>query len=157
MSHVDEITGVELEQYLQGVLRTRGYQAETTKASNDLGVDLILTKDGDRVAVQVKRYGTAISRRAISDAVAGTRHYRCSKAMVVMNNYFTRGAKALAESTECMLVDRTVLGGWIREYSGRQTRIILCPRCKQQLRIPNISRKLRIRCYTCRHRFLYPS
>ena len=116
MTNIDQMTGVEFEQYLQRLLRTRGYAAELTKASSDFGVDLILTKNGERIAVQVKRYGTAISRRAISDAVAGMKHYSCSKAMVVTSNYFTVGAKTLATSNSCTLVDRDLLIKWVYEY-----------------------------------------
>jgi HJR/Mrr/RecB family endonuclease len=36
--------------------------------------------------------------------------------MVVTNQYFTSGAKALAESNRCTLVDRDTLASWIIEW-----------------------------------------
>jgi len=48
--------------------------------------------------------------------VAGMQHYRCTKAMVITNNYFTPGAETLARSTGCLLVDRDTLAKWISEF-----------------------------------------
>ena len=36
--------------------------------------------------------------------------------MVVTNNYFTKGAKELAQSTACKLIDRDSLAQWILDY-----------------------------------------
>jgi hypothetical protein len=36
--------------------------------------------------------------------------------MVVTNSYFTRGAKQLAHSTGCELIDRDILAEWILDY-----------------------------------------
>ncbi|MBV8101041.1 MAG: restriction endonuclease, partial [Verrucomicrobia bacterium] len=85
-------------------------------ASGDLGVDLIASKGQDRIAIQVKRYGGTVSRRAISDAVAGMQHYRCNQAMVITNSRFTPGAITLAKSTQCSLIDRDELVKWIIRF-----------------------------------------
>jgi restriction system protein len=87
-----------------------------TKASGDLGVDLIASNDTSKIAIQAKRYESKVSRRAISDAVAGMRHYKCNRAMVITNNYFTPDAIKLAKSAGCMLIDRDVLADWIIEF-----------------------------------------
>ena len=76
---------------------------------------LLPAKAPEKYAVQVKRYSNAVSRTAVSDAVAGGAYYGCNAAMVVTNNYFTKGARALAQSTNCQLVDRKTLAKWIAE------------------------------------------
>ncbi|MCZ7583666.1 MAG: restriction endonuclease [Deltaproteobacteria bacterium] len=69
-----------------------------------------------KYAVQVKRYtGQKVSRRAVSDAVAGKAHYGCTHAMVVTNSTFTPGARLLAGSTGCELIDRYDLLQWMHE------------------------------------------
>jgi len=90
-----------------------------TKASGDFGVDIVASNNNDRFAIQVKRYTTKVSRRAISDAVAGMYHYGCNKAVVITNHYFTPGAVKLAQSTNCILIDRDALTKWIIEYQGQ--------------------------------------
>ena len=116
LSHIDSMSGVQFEQYLQILLTARGFQVSMTPASGDLGVDLVASSGGNKFAIQVKRYSDKVSRLAISDAVAGSHHYGCNKAMVITNNYFTRGAVMLARSTGCILIDRDMLGEWVVEY-----------------------------------------
>jgi restriction system protein len=118
IANIDSMTGIEFEQYLQKLLANQGYSVSVTQASGDLGVDLVASRDGDKIAIQAKRYSTNVSRRAISDAVAGMYHYNCNKAMVVTNSYFSPGAKELAESTECILIDRDTLARWINEFQN---------------------------------------
>jgi HJR/Mrr/RecB family endonuclease len=110
------MSGVEFEAYLQKLLRTKGYRVSMTKATGDFGVDLVAIRETDKVAIQVKRLSTRVSRRAVSDAVAGMQHYHCNQSMVITNNYFTPGAVTLARSTGCMLIDRDKLAKWIVEF-----------------------------------------
>jgi restriction system protein len=113
---IDFMSGVEFEQYLQKLLTFRGYRVRMTPSSGDLGVDLVASSSGEKIAIQVKRYSNKVDRTAISDAVAGKYNYNCDTAMVITNNYFRRGAIDLARSTGCILVDRDTLAEWIVEY-----------------------------------------
>ena len=118
IANVDQMTGIEFEVYLKKLLNTQGFDVHMTPGSGDLGVDLVASKAGDRIAIQVKRYQAKVSRRAISDAVAGMNHYKCNKAMVITNSYFTPGARSLAASTSCTLIDRDTLTTWIVEMQS---------------------------------------
>lgn len=122
LADIDNMSGLDFEHYLCRLLIHRGFQAEVTRASGDLGVDIVAQRNGQKHAVQVKRYSNGVSRRAVSDAVAGKQHYGCDSAMVITNSYFTRGAKLLARSTGCELIDREVLTDWILDYQqgGRE-------------------------------------
>jgi len=115
LSSLDALGGIEFEHFVATLLTGRGYKTEVTQASGDYGIDIIAIKDGVRFGVQVKRYAGSVARTAVSDAVAGVRHWRCHAAMVVTNSYFTDSAKQLAESTGCVLVDRAVLAQWLTE------------------------------------------
>jgi restriction system protein len=114
LDELDLMSGLEFEEYVAALLRRRGWTVEVTPGSHDLGVDLVAEKKDQRFAVQVKRQEAPVSRRAVSDAVAGCVHYDCTGAMVVTNSYFTRGALELAESTECELIDRDTLAEMLR-------------------------------------------
>jgi hypothetical protein len=116
LADVDNMEGLDFEQYVGRLLVDRGFTVHVTSASNDLGVDIVAERDGQRYAVQVKRHSSVVSRRAVSDAVAGKQHYGFQHAMVVTNSYFTRGAVELAHSTGCELIDRHRLAEWILLY-----------------------------------------
>lgn len=121
IANIDLMNGIEFEQYLKRVLVNQGYSVSMTSVSGDLGVDLIASGSDDKIAIQAKRYNKKVSRRAISDAVAGMYHYGCNKAMVITNNYFSPGATELARSTGCVLVDRDTLAKWINDYQNTNT------------------------------------
>ena len=116
ITEIDRMEGLDFEHYVARLLRHQGYVATVTKASGDLGVDIVAQKGQHRYAVQTKRHAKPISRQAISDAVAGMGYYHCDQAMVVTNSTFTPGAITLAQSNGCMLVDRTELTRWIGRY-----------------------------------------
>jgi restriction system protein len=116
MADVDRMTGHQFEAFVAKLLRHQDYQTEVTPGSGDLGVDVIARQGSVRWAIQTKRYGANVSRTAVSDAVAGMQHYRCNRSMVVTTAYFTEGAKRLAASTGCELVDRDRLAEWIAEW-----------------------------------------
>jgi len=116
ISNIDSMTGIEFERYLQKLLIMQGYNVRLTPGSGDLGVDLIAARTGELIAIQAKRQRGKVSRRAISDAVAGMQHYHCNRAMVITNSYFTPGAMTLARSTNCTLVDRDALTQWLIEF-----------------------------------------
>jgi len=113
--NLDGLDGTEFEQYVAELLETQGFHVQHTGRSGDLGVDLIAERREMRYAVQVKRQSQPVSRRAVSDAVAGMAHYNCNAAMVVTNNFFSSGAQELAHSTRCKLVDRNTLAEWMAE------------------------------------------
>ena len=110
---VDEMSGFKFEKLVGRLMEKQGYKVGNLRASNDYGVDLIANKGDDRTAVQVKRSKHKITRKAISDAVAGMKYYKCTKAMVVTNNRFTEDAREFARGTECILIDRSILLQWL--------------------------------------------
>jgi restriction system protein len=117
LSNIDEMSGLEFENYLKNVLSHQGYSVEKTPATGDLGVDLIAERGHSRLAIQVKRYQGKVSRTAVSDAVAGMHHYSCNGSMVITNSSFSPGAISLAESNQCILIDREILSTWIYDIS----------------------------------------
>ncbi len=119
ISNIDFMEGIEFEQYLKKLLSSRGYFVQMTRASGDLGVDLVAFRSDEKIAIQAKRYNKKVSRRAISDAVAGMNHYGCNKSMVITNNFFTPDAIKLAASTGCTLIDRDKLTKWIIEFQSK--------------------------------------
>lgn len=122
LSNIDSMGGIDFERYLKRLLESQGYRVSMTPASGDFGVDLVATRNSDRIAVQAKRHSGKVSRHAISDAVAGMSHYNCNGAMVITNSEFTPGAVTLARSTNCVLIDREMLMQWVIQFQRSQSR-----------------------------------
>lgn len=121
LADVDNMSGEQFERYVNELLKAQGYKTKMTPARNDYGVDIVAERGGVSYAVQCKRYGENISRGAVSDAVAGKHYYNCSQSMVVTNRHFRRGALELAGASQCALIDRDTLAGWIQNFQVAQT------------------------------------
>jgi restriction system protein len=117
----------DFEQYVGRLLEQQGYKVKITGKPGDLGVDIVAQKGSLQCAVQVKLQVKPVSRRAISDVVAGKHHYGCNAAMVVTNNIFAKQAVDLARSTRCILIERTILARWITSCQRK-----ICPFCQKQ-------------------------
>ena len=53
---IDQMDGMEFEEYLGALFSGRGYDVKYTPVSGDYGADLILKKGQDVIVVQAKRY-----------------------------------------------------------------------------------------------------
>jgi hypothetical protein len=120
---LDGMSGVEFENYVAGLYRSRGFEAEVTRASGDFGADLIVAAKGglrrsewdpksydsdgwsNRMAVQCKRYSGAVGVSAVMAIIAGKGMYDCARTAVVTNRTFTAQARELAEAHSVALID----------------------------------------------------
>lgn len=117
LADIDYMDGLDFERYVCRLLERQGYRnVHNIRGSGDFGVDVIADKGGVRYAIQVKRFRGKVSRRAVSDAVAGKYQFKCDAAMVVTNSYYTAGAQELAASADCVLIDRDTLAQWVLDF-----------------------------------------
>lgn len=112
---VDEMSGIEFENFLKLRFERLGFSAETTKTSNDYGADLILQKKNLKIAVQAKRYRGTIGVKAVQEVIGSMAYYKAEKGLVVTNSVFTKNAENLASANDVILWDRDVL---VRLLSG---------------------------------------
>ena len=107
---IDDMDGHEFEYWCADLLKDSGFsKVQVTPGSNDQGVDIIAHKDGERYAVQCKRYSHALGNSPVQEVVAGRAIYRCDHAIVMTNNYFTDGALRAAAANDVELWDRDYL------------------------------------------------
>ncbi|WP_258881572.1 restriction endonuclease [Paenibacillus sp. sptzw28] len=109
IAEVDKMDGHKFEHYLGHLFRSQGYHAEVTQAAGDFGVDLLLKKQGKKIAVQAKRYKGNVGLEAVQQVQAGKAHYGASEAWVVTNNDYTDQAYTLAKSNGVRLIARNEL------------------------------------------------
>lgn len=80
MDEVHHMSGIEFERFMADFLREQGYAVQTTKASGDRGVDLLLSTDDRRVAVQLKRHNRPVGNKAVQEAFTGMMIYKTDEA-----------------------------------------------------------------------------
>jgi Restriction endonuclease len=83
--------------------------------AGDQGVDVIVNRHGERVAVQCKNHKRPVGNRPVQEVYAGAQHHRCAEARVVAPAGYTRGAIALARSTGVSLYDADTVRQWVRK------------------------------------------
>jgi HJR/Mrr/RecB family endonuclease len=98
------MSGTEFEDYVARIARSCGVPVIMTPLTGDWGVDLILGRRPDRVAVQCKRFGRPVGPGAVQEVVAGAPMQDCTRTMVVSNQGFTPAARRLADLHGCTLV-----------------------------------------------------
>jgi Restriction endonuclease len=102
----DELSGVEFETYLAGLLKRNGFESiRGTPATGDQGADLLATKANQTIAIQAKRYRGSVGNKAVQEVVAAVKFYRADESWVITNGTFTASAKALAQAYNVRLID----------------------------------------------------
>jgi restriction system protein len=103
------MSGMEFEDYVARIARSCGVPVIMTSVTGDWGVDLIVGRRPERLAIQCKRQARPVGAGAVQEVVAGAPMQDCTKTMVVTNHEFTPAARKLAELHGCELVGRTEL------------------------------------------------
>lgn len=106
---IDTMSWSEFEMFVAKWLKHEGYSNVRITEHYDLGVDIVAEKDSITWGVQVKHYRNFVGINAVRQVVPALNLYKCDRAMVVTNSYFSRPAKELAVSLNCVLVEREQL------------------------------------------------
>lgn len=119
LEYVDQLEGLEFEEYISQLLLKLGYiEVEKTKASGDFGIDILAEKDFITYAIQCKLYTNKLGIESVQEAYAGKKHYDRNVAIVITNSFFTESAISLAKDTGVILWDRLVLDSMLRKING---------------------------------------
>lgn len=117
---IDTMSGVDFERFIASILKTRGCSNVTLTEYYDLGIDIIAVKDGVTWGIQTKRNNGLVKVEAVRQAVGALKQYECDRAMVITNSIqgYSKPAKALAKSNNCILIERKDLAKWVKEYDA---------------------------------------
>lgn len=118
-AELDQLSGVEFEEFLAGLFRAQGYAAELTPTSGDYGADLILSKDGRCIAVQAKRYVGSVGVAAVQEALSGQAYYQCHAAWVITTGAFTPNALVLAQKSGVKMIGRSEIGNLMAQHKAK--------------------------------------
>jgi len=107
--------GPQFEAFVADLFRAMGHWATVLGGAGDQGVDVIVSYQGQRVAIQCKNYKRAVGNKPVQEVYAGARHHGCQQAWVVAPLGYTKGAHELARSTGVSLLDANSIAQWIRQ------------------------------------------
>jgi restriction system protein len=80
---VRSMSGAQFEVFTADVFRAMGHQAVVLGGAGDQGVDVIVNRRGERVAVQCKNHKRPVGNRPVQEVYAGAQHHRCVESCVV--------------------------------------------------------------------------
>lgn len=112
---VGAMSGAQFEVFVADLLRAMGHRAKVVGRSGDQGVDVILVRGEERIAIQYKNHKRRIGNKPVQEVYAGAKHHGCSRAWAVAPAGFTEGARTLAKSTGVSLFDEGGIRHWIRQ------------------------------------------
>ena len=111
---VRSMSGTQFEYFAADLFRALGHQAIVLGGAGDQGVDVIVNRSGERIAVQCKNHKRPVGNRPVQEVFAGARYHRCAEACVLAPAGYTRGAIVLAGSTGVSLYDADTVRQLIR-------------------------------------------
>jgi restriction system protein len=116
------MTWQEFEQLTGETFRRLGFRIEETgQGGADGGLDLLLTKDGHRYAVQCKHYRAKVGAPVVRDAVGVAVHIRARAVYVVGLSGFTKAASDYAAGKPVHLIDGRQLLRMIEQGKNGRT------------------------------------
>ena len=106
-TYIDDLDGWQFEQFAADWLRFKGWQkVEVTPGSGDFGADIIAySPDGERYAIQCKKYDKPVGVKAVQEVVAAQIHYCCERAAVISTTRYTPAAQQLADECDVLLMN----------------------------------------------------
>jgi len=131
---VRSMDGARFEAFVADLFRAMGHRVVLCGGAGDQGVDIIVYRRGERVAVQCKNHSRPVGNRPVQEVYAGARHHRCAEAWVVAPAGYTSGARDLARSTGVSLYDANTIRQWIRTVDRLEKQ--LADETRQNKRLP---------------------
>lgn len=92
------MSGYEFERQVASLYSVQGYSSQVTRGSGDGGVDIYLSKDGIRYAVQCKNHKKPIGPSAVRDLYGAMTHGQITRGIFISSGGYTTGAKEFAHN-----------------------------------------------------------
>ncbi|MDO8843042.1 restriction endonuclease [Methylicorpusculum sp.] len=105
-SKINELQGIEFENFLIDKFFEFGFKVELTPKIGDYGADIILENaNGTKIIIQCKRFKSRVNLKAVQEVIGAIGHYCGDKGIVITNSTFLNSAIKLAESHDIELWD----------------------------------------------------
>ena len=113
-------SGVEFERTCQALIERMGFDAETTKASGDGGIDIVATSNQPLIAgkyvIQCKRYSGNVGEPIVRDLYGVVSSERANKGVLMTTGTFTASARSFAQGKQLELIDGPAMEKLLIQY-----------------------------------------
>jgi hypothetical protein len=105
-AHWQQMHTKALTKFLQQVFEEHGYTVEPTGKKGQVGIDLVVVREGTRIAVQVKGAQVeTVDQQVVQQTQAGQGMHRCQRSVLITNAQFMPSARQLAGKLGVRLID----------------------------------------------------
>ncbi|HEV7566480.1 MAG TPA: restriction endonuclease [Microbacteriaceae bacterium] len=125
---LDSLEGASFELALVELFELLGFDEVTHIGGYDKGADIVVRREGERLAVQAKRQASPVAIGAVRQLIDGIRRYECDKGLLVTNSYFTPPAIECAEEWGIELWDRQKISEFL-DGEVPQVNTSVCAAC----------------------------
>lgn len=98
------LNGYEFELYVGQIFFRNGYEVHNTKLSGDGGIDLIVEKNNERIAIQCKAHKKAVGPSVVRDLYGTMNHFGYTKGILISLNGFTKGVYTFVQDKSIQLL-----------------------------------------------------
>jgi hypothetical protein len=131
-NEIDAMDGLEFEAAIADLLRLLEFEQVDRVGGFDKGADIVAVRDGERIAVQVKRWSTPVDLKAVRQLIDGIRQYDCERGLLVTNNFLTPPAMQCTETWSIEVWDRRRLAEYL-EGDPPDIDTTVCAECGQPI------------------------
>ena len=85
------LDGHQFEEAVAAVFRRKGYSAKVSKQGGDGGIDIVLRKESECIAVQCKAHKNPVGPSVVRDLYGTMKHFGYTQGMLVSRSGFTGG------------------------------------------------------------------
>ena len=118
-SNVCSMTAIAFKEFTANLFREMGYAVEITPGTGDNGIDLLLRKSNQLIAVQCKSVSAPVGEPVVRDFYSALMSSGAQSGYLVTTSTFTSHAYSFAEGKRIQLVDLEALMDLATRRSGK--------------------------------------
>ncbi|HLF89129.1 MAG TPA: restriction endonuclease, partial [Anaerolineales bacterium] len=102
---LQNMSGVEFEDFIGEFFQRKGYSVEFTSTTGDHGIDLILKRNKEIIAVQCKKWSSPVGEAVIRDFLGSMHHAGIKIGVVIATTTFSSQARTFIKNKPVKLID----------------------------------------------------
>ena len=117
-NNFSDYTPQEFEVRIGELFKGMGYDVEVTPPTKDYGIDIVAKKDGDTLAIQVKKYaaGNNVGAKDVQQTLGAMWKVKADQSILITTSGFSVYATEQAKEAPIELWDKEILHELVRKY-----------------------------------------
>jgi|GEM_PF-6910753 len=115
---IETLTPEDFERLIVLLLSKQGYETKHIPLGDDIGIDILAKKNGESIAVQVKKYDSRkINLAMVYHTFGAAAYYDCTRAIIITLSDITANAENAARKLNVEIIGKEALIGQIETLS----------------------------------------